>query len=248
MGFDISYHPIKEEEICEWYFDALQNHDVVEQLALQHQMEDFYKQKYADTLAVGRQTEPNAVFDKTHGYYIAVIQGFFRTYYYTRGSAFSFLIEEKPHFKKYTKNWQSILSFSMDNLVANLITENYSSDVYIPADQVIALLNDYYNNSHIKQDLDQFFSHKRIDVFLSALEASKKLGSGILEATEVVEPNPFDMPKSISYSNLFNCDKEGVYLYIDAAAEQMSQIQNTQTPQQQATSNKSSFWKKLFGK
>ena len=48
------------------------------------------------TLRVGAETESNELFDKSHGFYIAVIQGFFRDYYYTRGSAFSFLVEQKP--------------------------------------------------------------------------------------------------------------------------------------------------------
>ena len=38
---------------------------------------------------------------KSHGFYIAVIQGFFRDYYYTRGSGFSFLVEEKPEYARY---------------------------------------------------------------------------------------------------------------------------------------------------
>ena len=64
-------------------------------LAAQHGMEDFYAEKYLDTLRVGAETESDELFDKSHGFYIAVIQGFFRDYYYTRGSAFSFLVEQK---------------------------------------------------------------------------------------------------------------------------------------------------------
>ncbi len=52
--------------------------------AAQHGMEDFYAEKYLDTLRVGAGTEPGELFDKSHGFYIAVIQGFFRDYYYTR--------------------------------------------------------------------------------------------------------------------------------------------------------------------
>ena len=59
-------------------------------------MEDFYAEKYLDTLRVGAETAPDELFDKSHGFYIAVVQGFFRDYYYTRGSAFSFLVEQKP--------------------------------------------------------------------------------------------------------------------------------------------------------
>ena len=263
MGFDISYHPISEKEIQDWYFDTLATPARIQDFALEFKIDDFYKAKYFDTISVALDTQANDYFEKTHGYYIAVIQGFLRTYYYTRGSAFSFLIEDNPSFKNYTKSWQEIVDFEIENPVHNSILENYSSGVYTPADKVVALLSDYETNEQVKNGLDDFFSDGRIDVFLTALKHSKELGAGLLEATEVVEPNPFEMEKSISYSNLFNCDKEGVYLYIDAAAAQMHEIEkahnlqpgeisqnadyvkiNVDAPEKQ---EKKSFWKKLFG-
>ena len=49
-------------------------------LAAQYGMEDFYAEKYLNTLRVGAETEADELFDKSHGFYIAVIQGFFRDY------------------------------------------------------------------------------------------------------------------------------------------------------------------------
>lgn len=100
MGYDVSFHPISPEEMQEWYFTPLSwvqqgQEEKVLALAAQNGIEDFYAEKYLDTLRVGAGTEPDELFDKSHGFYIAVIQGFFRDYYYTRGSGFSFLIEEK---------------------------------------------------------------------------------------------------------------------------------------------------------
>ena len=99
MGYDVSFHPISPEEMREWYFTPLSwvqqgQEEKVLALAAQHGIEDFYAEKYLDTLRVGAETAPDELFDKSHGFYIAVIQGFFRDYYYTRGSAFSFLVEE----------------------------------------------------------------------------------------------------------------------------------------------------------
>ena len=96
MGYDVSFHPISPEEMREWYFTPLTwiqqgQEEKVLALAAQHGMEDFYAEKYLDTLRVGAETEPDELFDKSHGFYIAVIQGFFRDYYYTRGSSFSLL-------------------------------------------------------------------------------------------------------------------------------------------------------------
>ncbi len=29
MGYDMSYHPISEEQIDQWYFNVLENHDLI---------------------------------------------------------------------------------------------------------------------------------------------------------------------------------------------------------------------------
>ena len=55
------------------------------------------------------------------------------------------------------------------------------------------------------------------------LTAAVELGTGLLEATEVVEPDPISPNESTSYSNLYHCDRDGVYLYIDMAMKQIAQ-------------------------
>jgi len=264
MGYDISYHPIKESEIKEWYFDILNKKKKVEELAEKYSIQDFYTQKYKDTIHVALGTQPSSYFDKAHGYYIAVIQGFFRVFYYIRGSAFSFLIEDQPEFKNYTKTWQEIAGDKISNPVRNRIVENYSSGVYIPAEKVEKLLTDYKEDEGIRTKLDNFYSHKRINVFLKALECAKYNGAGLLEATEVIEPQPLDLNKTTCYSNLFNCDKEGALLYREAAMEQIREIEERENLPQGTIANnaeykkvhpkdviekkKKGFWKRLFGK
>ena len=81
MGYDVSFHPISPEEMREWYFTPLTwmqqgQEEKVLALAAQHGMEDFYAEKYLNTLRVGAETESNELFDKSHGFYIAVIQVF----------------------------------------------------------------------------------------------------------------------------------------------------------------------------
>ncbi len=135
MGYDVSFHPISPEEMREWYFTPLtwvrqRQEEKVLTLAAQHGMEDFYAEKYLDTLRVGAGTEPGELFDKSHGFYIAVIQGFFRDYYYTRGSAFSFLAEEKPEYARYFTPWAQVTPTAFPNPAENQIIENYCSGVY----------------------------------------------------------------------------------------------------------------------
>lgn len=54
-------------------------------------------------------------------------------------------------------------------------------------------------------------------------------GAGLLEATEVVEPDPISPNESTSYSNLYHCDRDGVYLYIDMAMKQIAQAMGKDT-------------------
>lgn len=124
----------------------------------------------------------------------------------------------------------------------------------------------------MKSKLDTFFSHNRIEVFLKALESAKEMNAGLLEATEVIEPNPMDLNQSVCYSNLFNCNPQGALLYQEAVMEQFKEIEEKEdlTPntiinnakrkviyQEPISSNKDnnkdtskakpSFWKRLFG-
>lgn len=230
MGFDITYHPIKEEEIFKWYFNALKDENIEEkarETAKPYDIDEFYVEKYIDVLKVGIDVNDEEIFDKTHGFYTAVIQGFFRKYFYIRGGAFSFLIEKDSSYKRYTKKWEDMLQnckyVKIKNHIENKITENYTSGVYIPYESVISLLKDYKENKKVKEDLDYIYSYGRIDVFLHALEFAKENECGLLEATEVTEVNPLDLNKSECYSNLFNCDIEGALLYEKAALEQIKE-------------------------
>lgn len=81
MGYDTSYHAISEDEISKWYFEALEltrasKFDEVLALATKAGVEKFYAQKYKDTLSAALQYEDDEIFNKTHGFCIAVTQGF----------------------------------------------------------------------------------------------------------------------------------------------------------------------------
>lgn len=228
MGYDVSFHPISPDEIQEWYFTPLTwiqqgQEEKVLALAAQYGIEDFYAEKYLDTLRVGAETESDELFDKSHGFYIAVIQGFFREYYYTRGSAFSFLLEEKPDYARYFTPWAQVVPTAFPNPAENRIVENYCSGVYLSPDQVMQLLKDMEQDPKVCEDLERIWSNGQIAVLKKALSAAAELGAGLLEATEVVEPNPIYPNESSSYSNLYHCNRDGVYLYMDLTMQQLAQ-------------------------
>lgn len=238
MGYDISYHPIKETEMNTWFFNVdfvaiiEDNYSGIAPIIQQYALDDFYAEKYKDILQVAANTQPDEPFENTYGYYLAVIQGLMGQYFYTRGSAFSFLIQEKPYFKNYTKPWSEMLTYKFENPIQNELNKNYSSGVYIPADKVIKLREDYEAGGEVKQDLDNYYSHGRINIFIKALKHAQEHECGLLEATEVVEPNPLELEDTICYSNLLHCDIEGALLYQQAAQEQIREIeQREQLPE-----------------
>lgn len=228
MGFDVSFHPISPKEMEEWYFTPLEwvrqgQEQRVLDLAVRYGLEDFYAQKYLDTLRVGARTADEELFDKSHGFYLAVVQGFFRTYYYTRGSAFTFLLADKPAYLRYVTPWQAVTPRPFRNPVANAIVENYCAGVYLAPQQVRQLLRDLADDEAVRADFEALWSDGQLAVLQKALQAAEQAGAGLLEATEVVEPNPFSLNDSGCYSNLYNCDTEGVLLFRDVASKQLAE-------------------------
>ena len=149
------------------------------------------------------------------------IQIFFRDYYYTRGSGFSFLLEEKPEYARYFTPWAQVAPTAFPNPAENQIIENYCSGVYLSPKQVVQLLRDLEQMPKVLEDLEGLWSDGQFAVLKKALTAAAELGVGLLEATEVVEPNPIRPNESTSYSNLYHCDREGVYLYMDTVSRQI---------------------------
>ncbi|MDR1120383.1 MAG: hypothetical protein LBM08_05655 [Dysgonamonadaceae bacterium] len=220
MGYDVTYHPISEDEIQEWYFDVLENIEKLDEIAEQYELNESNTDRYKEIIKAGLKVTDDETFDDTHGFYIAIVQGFLRQYFYTRGSAFSFVIDQRDHFETYTKKWQDIVKHKIVNPINNRITQNYSSGVYIPYEKVLKLLRVY----KYSVDLEKQYSHKRINVFVKALEYAKNNKLGLLEATEVIEPNVYDLNNSSGYTDFWNCDHEGPLLYREAVEDQLREM------------------------
>ena len=231
MGYDVSYHAIGKDEISQWYFKPLQlaqkgDFEAIAKIAREAGMDEFYAEKYADGFRSALQYGTGGIFNKTHGFHLAVAQGYFREYFYTRGTAFSFLAEQSFKFKPYISDWREVLpkeflaEFSGE--IHNEIIENYCCGAYLGADNVQKLLRDYEAGGEVKSAVDEFYA-QNLPVFLKALNLARELEVGLLEATEVVEPNPIDLNKSESFSNLFNCDTQGALIYAEIAAQQIGE-------------------------
>ena len=231
MGYDISYHAIGKDEISQWYFKPLKlaqkgDFEAIAKIAREARMDEFYVEKYADGFRSALQYGTQEIFNKTHGFHLAVAQGYFREYFYTRGTAFSFLAEQSSKFKPYISDWREVLpkeflaEFSGE--IHNEIIENYCCGAYLNVAGVQNLLCDYEAGGEVKSAVDEFYA-QNLPVFLNALNLARELGVGLLEATEVVEPNPIDLNSSESFSNLFNCDTQGALIYAEIAAQQIGE-------------------------
>lgn len=134
MGYDITFHPISEAQMDAWYFsllDSLAKGDMsrLEAVAEEAGMDPFYINKYRDLMKYAAGTPPSERFETTHGFYMAVVQGFFRKHYYVRGTALSFMAEEYPLMKRYITPWKDILPEGIFPPAQQGIVENYSAVV-----------------------------------------------------------------------------------------------------------------------
>lgn len=225
MGFDITYHPISIEEMNKWFFepvDALKNgDDSVLKRVIESQPDDFYAEKYEFILKdiASRYTE----FPSEKGllYAMANCIGLFHKYQYVRGSAFSFLIEREAVMDKYHTPWKDVIPGWVPEPESDLIAENYSSGIFIGPDRVKELLADNQSDENVHRILLNFFGERNLEVFLKALNDAANMNSGLIEAAEVMEVNPFELNQSSCYSDIRNCDPEGAFIYQDVAMEQV---------------------------
>ena len=82
FSHDIKTLPVanqKQSGRC-WIFAGL--NILREEIAKKYQLDDFYKEKYLDTIKHATEVLPEEIFEISHGYFIAVIQGFFLKYFY----------------------------------------------------------------------------------------------------------------------------------------------------------------------
>ncbi|CAA6806215.1 MAG: Unknown protein [uncultured Sulfurovum sp.] len=224
MDYTVSYHPISTEQMKAWYFDVFDDLGAAETLTvripkeqLKHddrqELEVYYKDKYLEMVKRSRNLDYGN-FNKWHGYFIAIIQGFFEKFYFVHGAAISG-IHDLGFKKTYITPWNEIIE---EDFIDGLDSDSklngpFSSGAYISAAQVKQLLVDYENDEEIKEILDEQFEGKKIDVFLAALKYASENNQGLLEASKVIDPGEELFEEPSCYSNLFNCDVISAAVY-----------------------------------
>ncbi|CAA6826815.1 MAG: Unknown protein [uncultured Sulfurovum sp.] len=217
MDFTVSYHPITTEQMREWYFDVFEDLGAAEDLKvripkeqLKHEnleeLEIYYKGKYLEMLKRSRNLDYEN-FNKWHGYFLAIVQGFFEKFYFVQGAALSSVID-KEFSKMYFTPWREIIDadYIEDLSSASKLNGPFSAGAYLAPEQVKKLLNDYENDDYTKELLEEQFEGKRIEVLIAALKYASENNQGLIEATSVIDPGEELFEEPSCYSNLFNCD------------------------------------------
>lgn len=217
MDYSVSYHPISPEQMQEWYFDVFDDLGAASELTvripkeqLKHddreELEAYYKNKYLEMIKRSRELDYGN-FNKWHGYFIAIVQGFFEKFYFVHGAELS-TIHSLSFRESYFTPWEEVIPEEfIEGLEANSrINGPFSAGAYISPEQVKQLLNDYENDKEIKDILEEQFEGKKIEVLLAALKYASENNQGLVEASKVIEPGEELFEEPQCYSNLFNCD------------------------------------------
>jgi len=235
MDLSISYHPISEAQMKAWYFDAFEDLGAINSLEVRipkeqqknHNLEElqtFYKNKYTEMIKRSRELDYDN-FNKWHAYFLAIVQGFFETFYFVQGSALSSIIDPEFH-KTYVTAWEEVIpsDYIEDLQVSSKLQGPYSGGVYMSAENVKKLLHDYNNDAFIKELLDEQFVGRKIEVFLAALNYASKNDQGLIEATKVIEQSGELFEEPSCFSNTFNCDVISAAVYTSDLAAHFDTI------------------------
>lgn len=245
MGWDITYHPIGADEIQSIYFKGLTDYDHYKSLVTRFGIDDFYAEQLRSRFEEARNIEGDVSFQKGHVFYVAIISGFLRKHHYIRGGAFSFLADDVV-MARYVTDWKTLVPDAYrERHFDNCLTENYCGGVYLPNEGLKKLREDYQSDPYVRSKMDEMFSHGRLAVFWKAVDDASENGLGLLEASEVVEPNPFDLDATRSLTNLFNCYPDGALLYEEAAIQQIAEANKNDEPK---LPQKKGFFARLFRK
>ena len=255
MGWDITYHPLGSDEIAAVYFAGVENPDRVVEFAERYNVPGFHHENLANAFATGRDDDMGGPFATYHGMNMAVVAGHLRKYWYVRGSAMSFLAGDAD-FTGYFSDFRELVPEAYKHLqFDNQLTQNYCCGVYMDNAALRRLMDDIATTPAVREKMMDLFSHGRFEVFKAAAEYALDEGLGLLEAAEVLEPNPMDLNSSRCLSNLHNCDPAGAILYHEAAMEQIRAIrdQEEEARKDEETASveqpkKQGFFSRLFGK
>lgn len=220
MGFDITYHPMSEAEICSCFFDLKKDASLRAGIFDRFNISAEEREQIDQLINIEFD---ESVFNTGEGMCLAGAAGYYRKYWYLRGGAFSFVLENHPDYVKYCRSWKELLPEGRFDDVRDCLQANYMVGCYLSEAGVRTLLADIREKPDVKIVLEENFSDGRLEVFIEALEYAAENNTGLIEAAEIIQPNPFDLENSQFVTKANNCEMQGVALYVSAATDQMMQ-------------------------
>lgn len=226
MGFDVTFHPVDKQDLKHFLFDVVEDNSLADSRAAELATDEekrkmvmlIYSQfpewlrdmeTFDDSLFRTRETMgwkiraalhryPRRYYEigPTFAYAAAAIAGFRHPYWYSRGSALSFLIQYAPILKfifiPLPRLFPGKLSKVTDASGGRII-ENYCGSGYIEA-QRLQFLERYLQSLEIrrvpggKSVIYQVFDDDNIHALMAAVTYAKDRQLGLMEASDIVVP------------------------------------------------------------
>ena len=225
MGFDVTYHPVTVAEMKYWCLDRLPeiaSKDISKaySLAKEAGFDESDTNNYIGLLSQLATFPIDDDFSVGIGFGLTAVQGMFRTYYYTRNCSLTGFMEQCSQVQGLMCSLEKDIGFTDKNSVSKL-TQNYCAGVWLDPDAVNELLNLLSQDEEIREEFEKWYRGGQAEIVLDALKASSELNLGLLEASDVITPNPLDLNSSTACTKLLNCDPRGALLYRDVALKQL---------------------------
>ncbi|MCL5051648.1 MAG: hypothetical protein M1346_00150, partial [Gammaproteobacteria bacterium] len=97
----------------------------------------------------------------------------------------------------------------------------------LPLEQLRRLRQDAAENPEIHVSLSKVFGEDTLEVFWHAVDDAIVQNRGLLEATDIIEPNPINPEESTGYANIDLCHPEGLQRFFDTAQRQLDRALGT---------------------
>lgn len=208
----ITYHPVSSAmvERYAYYVYAEGGADLAAQHGDAMGMGLAYRDHFVSLLAHFAATGDQP-FDRSHGFNIALTQGFFGTYFYVFDARLSSLGEL---IAPYCTTWDQVLpDWPTAATAANRLQGEYSSGTFLRADAVAQFMHDAHANPELTQALATHFPGSKLTVLWSALQAAVDEGAGLVEAAGVLVPDRHDLSATTCLARYDQCDAASLHAY-----------------------------------
>lgn len=226
MGHDLTYHLFARDEVRDVYFAGVADPDTcIDALAERFELDQVMRDELRTCFAEAGRFVPDSPFHRTHGMMMAIVAGYLRPYWYVRGAGFSDLLVECPEFGTYVTDWRDVTPGWVQHHASATLADHYCCGVFIDHAGLQRLRQDYAQGGSIALRLDETFPDGRLEVFWQAVDAAIAHRTGLIEAVDVVIPDPLDPEQTRCASFAPNCQVDGIILYARAAMQQLQAMQ-----------------------